>query len=232
MTDARHLLRPVSFMDLAQQIAIEASLESSYSDLDLMRTHNAVWIIVRMKVEFDKMPSIMDNVELRTWHRGIDRAAFLRDFKLVSESGESLIRASSSWITMDISERRMLRTSSLTDVIPAESECGDRALERDAEKVVIPEGLALKKSWEHTVAYSDTDYNHHANNAKYTQWVMDALPRDLVFEKTMKSIELNFINEARPGDLVEFFHACDGGETHYVEGRCNERTVFVSKIEI
>jgi len=230
MTDVNHLLRPVSFMDLAQQIAIEGTLERGYGDDTLIRKHNAVWILARMKAVFDKMPSIMDKVELQTWHRGLDSLIFLRDYKMVSQSGETLVRSTSSWITMDIGTRRMLRTGTLTDVIPEEAEDNECALDSDAAKIILPDGVSLEKVWEHRVEYSDTDYNHHANNAKYTQWITDALPQDLVFNNRMKSIEINFNKEVHPSEVVEFFLASDG-EMHYIEGRCNDMQVFISKIE-
>lgn len=230
MTDVNHLLRPVSFMDLAQQIAIDAGQAGGYGDPALLEKHNAVWIIARMKVEFDKMPFILANTSLETWHRGVESMIFLRDYQLLSESGESLVRASSSWIVMDADNRRILRTNTLGDVIPLEAECSERALSSDSAKIVLPAGIQTEKIWEHRVAYSDVDYNHHANNAKYTQWVIDALPQEFIFSHTLKTIELNFNKEARPGETVEFFHAESDG-THYIEGRCNGMQVFISKLE-
>ena len=77
--------------------------------------------------------------------------------------------------------------------------------------------------------WSDVDYNGHANNVKYTVWVLDNLPQDLVFGHFLKEVTINFNKEARAGDTVTLYHTeCDGA--HIVEGRCGDHQVFIERL--
>ena len=230
MVDAGKRLRPSTFMELTQEIATVDARNLAFDDPRLIAAHNAVWVIAREKIVFHKMPQRYDTVELSTWHKGLDSIFFLRDYSMKSEDGESLIDATSSWVIMDLSERRALRPSAVTDIIPAEAQIEGHAIESSATKVVIPKTLALSPAGEHIVRYSDVDPNWHANNTRYISWAMDCLPRELTFEKPLREFEINFNREARPGEKVDLLMASDG-DVYYVEGLAPDGLqVFICKL--
>ena len=81
----------------------------------------------------------------------------------------------------------------------------------------------------HCVKYSDLDYNGHVNNVKYTAWVLDSLPQDLVCGHFLREVSINFNKEARRGDTVTLLHTEADG-SHIVEGRCGEHQMFIEKL--
>ena len=91
-------------------------------------------------------------------------------------------------------------------------------------------GAALELLGTHTVRWSDIDYNQHANNVKYTVWAMDALPEELVNEKMVKELTINFNREARPGETVELWHALSPDGAHIIEGRTGDHQVFIERL--
>ena len=229
MADVRNLLRPVSFLDIAQEIATLGAKELRFDDSVTVAAHNAVWVLARMHVRFLRLPVRYEQIQLETWHKGICSVFFLRDYRVRDAVGNALIDATSSWVIMEKDERRMLRPDSLLDIIPPEPQQPGHAIETPAQKIVIPRGAALEKVADHPVRYSDVDSNHHVNNTRYTAWAMDCLPDDLTFDHALKEIEINFNREARPGETVSLFHAeADGA--HYVEGRVADAQVFICKM--
>ena len=229
MADVRNLLRPVSFMDIAQEIATISALELHFDDSVTLATHNAVWVLARMHVRFLEMPVRYQDITLETWHKGICSVFFLRDYRVRDAEGRELIAATSSWAIMEKDERRVLRPDGLTDIIPPDPQQPGHAIETPAGKIVIPRSLPVEKVTDHVVRYSDVDSNRHVNNTRYTAWAMDCLPDELTFEHTLKEIEINFNREARPGETVGLFHACDG-PAHYVEGRVGDNQIFICKL--
>ena len=229
MADVRNLLRPVSFMDLAQEIATVGAKQLHFDDSVTVAAANAVWVLARMRVCFRRMPVRYEDITLETWHKGICSVFFLHDYRVRDAQGEVLIDATSSWVIMEKDQRRMLRPDGLTDVIPPDPEQPGHALETPAGKIVVPRGATLEKVADHLVKYSDVDSNHHVNNTRYTAWAMDCLPDELTFTQTLKEIEINFNREARPGETVSLLHAAADG-AHYVEGLVGDSQVFICKM--
>ncbi|MBR1575570.1 MAG: hypothetical protein IJ654_03875 [Bacteroidales bacterium] len=229
MTDVRDCLRPAAFMEIAQEIATIGAKERHFDDTVTLEAAHAVWVLARMHVRFDRMPVRYQPITLKTWHKGVHSVFFLRDYQVLDPEGQVLVSATSSWVIMEIDQRRMLRPDGLAEIIPADPEHPGHAIESPAGKIVIPRALPLRKVADHPVRYSDVDSNHHVNNTRYTSWAMDCLPDELTFNHSLKEIEINFNREARPGETVGLLHACDG-PVHYVEGRVGDNQVFICKL--
>ena len=83
-TDASWRLKPSSFMDLAQEAAGQHAVYLGFGYDDLIAT-NTAWILSRVHVEFVDAPKWRENITLRTWHKGLNRLFFLRDFILTDD---------------------------------------------------------------------------------------------------------------------------------------------------
>ena len=229
MTDVRDYLRPVAFMEIAQEIATVGAKILHFDDSVTLEAANAVWVLARMHVRFERMPVRYQPITLETWHKGISSVFFLRDYQIRDAAGEVLVSSTSSWVIMEVDQRRMLRPDGLSDIIPPDPERPGHAIETPAGKIVIPRALPVEKVADHPVKYSDVDSNRHVNNTRYTSWAMDCLPDELTFNHVLKEIEINFNKEARPGETVGLYHAC-ADNVHYVEGRVGDSQVFICKL--
>ena len=56
------------------------------------------------------------------------------------------------------------------------------------------------------------------------------LPEELVNTKMVKELTINFNREARPGETVGLWHAVDADGAHIVEGRVDDRQVFIERL--
>ncbi len=228
MSDCHHLLRPESFLDLAQQMAVKAAQVQSFSD-DALKAHDCAWILARMQTRFESKVRFDEKIHLDTWHRGLDGLYFIRDYQLKDSEGRVAVNSTSSWIVMNLESRRICRGEEVMSLIPSESQSSDKAIESPCPKIAFPKGAELKEIGTHRVNWSDVDYNGHANNVKYTVWALDNLPQDLVFGHFLKEVSINFNKEARQGDTVTLFHTESEG-SHIVEGRCGDHQVFIEKL--
>ena len=178
-TDYQYILKPDAFLDLAQDLAGKGAQQTSFND-DNLRANNCAWVLARMQVKFDKPVRYDENIEMQTWHKGLNGLYFLRDYQLLNEQGELAVRSSSSWIVMNTETRRISRDEAVMKLIDVEAQSSDHAIEEPCPKVVIPKGAELQEIGFHKVRFSDLDYNGHANNVQYTVWALDHLPEDLV----------------------------------------------------
>ena len=221
VTDFSCLLKPASFMDLAQELANVHAQVLGFGYDDLMRTRTA-WVLSRMHIHFGTHPRWRQNVTLSTWHKGLDRLFYLRDFQMTDNAGNVLVSATTSWLVIDIDTRRLCRNAEILD---AGTACMENAIDRPCGKVQVPAGVTETKAGEHKVSYSDVDMNGHTNNARYLVWAMDTLDFDSLVSEPVKDVRINFNSETRPGDIVELFRADACGRI-YVEGKVGGKSAF------
>lgn len=235
MFDCNARLRPASFMDIAQALAEKGSVQIHATDPDLA-PHGLAWVLARMRVCFDSLPERYDSVVGQTWHRGLDSIFYMRDYQLLDASGSAVVRASSSWILMDLFSRHIVfgdklpSDPSIAFLVSGLPQNPKRLLDEDCLKLVVPRELVLEHVASHRVVYSDLDYNGHTNNAKYTVWAMDALPSDYVTNHSLKEISINFNLESHLGQIVDMFVARDG-DTFYVVGKHSDTQIFIAELQ-
>ena len=229
MTDIRHMLRPAAFLDLAQHMAVFGADCLKFGD-EQLGPYGCTWILARQHVRFERPVMHKEKIKMLTWHKGLDGLYFIRDYQLLDAEGNPAVNSTSSWVVMNLAERRVARGDFLSEIVSTDPQSPDNAITERAAKVAVPRGAELELIGKHVVRYSDVDYNQHANNVKYTVWAMDALPEELVYNKFLKELTINFNKETRPGDTVELYHMIDTDGTHIVEGRSDGHQVFIERL--
>ena len=94
-TDASGRLKPASFMNLAQEAAGQHAVYLGFGYDDLIAT-NTAWILSRVHIRFVDTPMWKDDVVLTTWHKGLNRLFFVRDFRLTDKEGRTRVEATTS----------------------------------------------------------------------------------------------------------------------------------------
>ena len=222
-------LKPASFMDLAQEAANQHAniLGFGYDDLIASRT---AWVLSRMHVEFTDTPKWREEMAFTTWHKGLNRLFFLRDFLMTDKEGNPRVKATTSWLVINLDTRRLVRDPQLLE---DGTICSENVLETPADKVVMPKGAEVNLVMEHAVAYSDLDMNGHVNNAMYMQWAMNAVNYEISSEKPVKEFTINFNHEIKPQEIVSIYKAIvekEDGRHVFVEGKVGEQSSFCVEI--
>ena len=229
-TDLRMRLKPTAFLNMAQEAANNHA-EYLGVGYDTLIEAQQAWVMSRMKVEFAKLPMWREKVNLTSWHKGAAGFMFLRDFVMSDSEGTSLVKATTSWVVIDMTTRRLARRGAFTDFAHDSEKCiPENAIEEPAAKVTIPEGAELIKTLSHPVVYSDLDMNRHVNNVMYVVWAMDMVGLEVASEMPLRELEINFNAEVRPNDTVELLlHKADSS-TYYVEGKVEGKNSFIVRL--
>lgn len=224
-TNSQAFLRPAAFMDLAQEIACWAAEQLGFGYHSL-HVHHTAWVLSRLHIRFHGPVRWWDRVRLYTWHKGMNGLFFLRDFSLLDNTGEPCISATSSWVMIDESTRRLSRPD---DESPLQAPAAqvDNALQAPAPKLLPPAGM--EAAGEHVVLCSDLDFIGHTNNARYMVWAMDFLPFAQT-ERPVRDAYVNFIKETKLGDTVQLYRL-EEGNAWWVEGRLDGKPCFIVKLE-
>lgn len=224
-TDAAWRLKPASFMDLAQEAAGQHAVYLGFGYDDLIAT-NTAWILSRVHIRFIDTPKWRDEVTLTTWHKGLNRLFFLRDFIMTDAQGREMVKATTSWLVLNLETRRLVRDPGLME---EGTVCEENVIETPADKVQMPKDVETVLALEHVVAYSDVDMNAHTNNAMYMQWAMDAVEYEIASSRPVRELTINFNHETKAGDRVMIYRASvqkEDGLHVYVEGKVEETSAF------
>ena len=216
-------------MDLAQEAAGLHAVHLGFGYDDLIKK-NTAWILSRVNVKFIDTPLWRDDVTLTTWHKGFNRLFFLRDFLMTDKDGKERIKATTSWLVLDLNTRSMVRDPQLLE---DGTICTENAVETPADKVRMPRGMEPEAVYEHVVGYSDVDMLGHANNAMYMQWAMDAVDYEVASTRPVKEFTINFNHETKPGDTVSLYKSRveDGEDLKvFVEGKVDGQSAFCVEI--
>lgn len=224
-TDASWRLKPTSFMNLAQEAAGLHAVHLGFGYDDLI-VNNTAWILSRVHIEFLDTPKWRENITLTTWHKGLNRLFYLRDFILTDGNGKERVKATTSWLVLNLETRRLVRDPQLMEEGTVNLE---NAIETPADKVQLPKDVEPVLAFEHVVGYSDVDMNGHANNAMYMQWAMDAVDYDIASARPVRELTINFNHETKAGDTVALYRYVveqEDGLHVFVEGKVSDVSAF------
>ena len=225
--DANQLMRPTAMLDLMQEAAnVNAStLGFGY---DEMISSNTAWVLSRIHIKFNNTPKWRDEVNLKTWHKGVSKLFYLRDFILSDKEGNPMVLATTSWLIIDMNTRRLVRNSDL-----ALCDTPMHAIETPADKVVVPVDAEPELVRKHPVTWSEIDTNGHVNNVKYAVWAIDAVQAEDIKERSLKEMLINYDAEVMPGDVVKISrvrHETEEGVVYYITGKVSDKQNFSVKL--
>ena len=216
-------------MNLAQEAAGQHAVYLGFGYDDLI-VSNTAWILSRLNIKFLDTPLWRDEITLTTWHKGLNRLFYIRDFVLTDKDGKERVKATTSWLVMNLENRRLVRDPKLVDM---DGICTDDAIETPADKVQMPKDVEAEYVMDHRVSYSDVDTNGHTNNAMYMQWAMDTVEYEIASTRPVKEVTINFNHETKAGDIVSLYRTSvekEDGLHVFVEGRLGDVSAFCVEI--
>jgi acyl-ACP thioesterase len=157
-----------------------------------------VWILSRMSLVFEKRPTFLQNVTVRSWPRGSNHLFAVRDYDIRDEADTVLARARSGWLILDAEHHRPMRPEAVMSQFP-KNEGLDALLDGAGGLKAHPN---LAKAGTHTACYTDIDGNGHVNNARYIEWIQNALDAALLTKANELRIDVNYLNETKLGETI------------------------------
>lgn len=203
--DCRMKLNPASVLDLFQDAA-GCHAEALGIGFQPMLERELLWAVAKIKFQILTDPEMHQKVRVRTWPLPPSRVGFRREYLMLDEAGNTLVKGASDWVLMHARERRLMPVK---DVYPQGDEyCTDQTFEGRISKVhdFEPEGAGRVVR----PGFSDLDMNGHVNNAKYANFVMDAL--DLAPEEEISLFQMDFHREVQRDAELHVYTRREGKE--------------------
>ena len=194
--DKRYAIKPASLLNFMQDCASRNLINTPFGNEEL-NAQGLGWFLVRYRIEFDKYPIGVHDINVFTENRGTMRQSAFRDFIVSDINGNRFLRAATYWLMVD------LETKSLVNVeqkFPEITKFQKREDDLQLQKLKSLSDWDLEKSF--NVRYEDLDMNGHVNNTVYMTWAMEAV--DFEFKKShpIKAIDIYYKHEAKYGEDI------------------------------
>ncbi len=182
---------------------------------------NACWIITHSEIHMERYPRLWQTVTVESIPNGTRRWFFPRCCVFTDENGRRLGYSSTNWAILDISRRQLMMPGKFADCLPDNS---------DVEFPMGYPGMVESVHGEETILtrkplYSDLDFNGHVTNARYADWVCDALGVDVMQEYCLESIRVNYGAEIKADQEITL-HVTRDGLRYHVAGYHGDRRHF------
>lgn len=187
-----------SLFNYMQDIASDHAVRLGFGREDLMKNNN-IWVLSRMYAVITGWPHWGDKILVKTWPCGTDKLFAIRKYEIRFTDGRSVCKASSSWLIVDRSTKKIQRPGdNLTRykmLVPDETPLRNALkLDESAREGEI--------SPEFHVRISNLDVNLHTNNVHYLKWVSDTYDLNFVMDHLPCSAEINYLAESMFNDEI------------------------------
>ncbi|XWS50780.1 hypothetical protein CRYUN_Cryun12cG0117800 [Craigia yunnanensis] len=199
-----------SLLNLLQETAlnhvwVSGLLGDGFGATHGMIRNSLIWVVTRMQLQVGQYPIWGEVMDVDTWVGASGKNGMRRDWLIRSRvTGQVYARATSTWVMMNQQTRRLSK-------MPEEvrDEISPWFIEKNAIQEEIPDAI---KKLDNTAKYinsnlkprrTDLDMNHHVNNVKYVNWMLETIPEIFLAGYQLFSITLEYRRECGSSDMVE-----------------------------
>ncbi len=188
--------------NLVQDIVTEY-FESFGSDNVVVRNKdNAVWVVSKSRVHFNKFPSWLDVVKGKSYATMVKPIRVETETAFRDENNEILFVTTQQSCVLDIETRKIKKVNLVT--YPTDMEIEKSLLQGDYLKL-NDEFSNEDFLYEQRIYSQDIDYSNHTNNAIYVRLIMNAFNSDFFTKNKITDFEIHYINESKEGQILKVY---------------------------
>jgi acyl-ACP thioesterase len=190
-----------------------------------LEKENAFWVLSKIYLEIDEYPNWKDEIQIKTWPKGIDGLFAIRDFQIFRNK-EVIGNATSYWLILDKTNGRPKRLENfnfLHDNFLKES-----AISQKLGKLTFNGSSTIQD--QRKVYSSDLDINKHVNNATYVRWILDSYFSEN--KELIKEFEINFLTELKLNEEFTVNSILDEEEKIYIIKNTSDKEICRARLKI
>lgn len=166
--------------------------------VDHLFKKNMTWVLSRLHIQVFRFPFWREEIKIETWPSGRQRKFATRDFLIFDQKHNILVKATSSWMIIDLKTQKPIVMPEFMDEIRLPDR--QRAINDSFPKMTLPKNPNLEQKFD--VRLGDLDINQHVNNVKYIEWALESVPLDIWKAKILASLEISFRAETKHGERI------------------------------
>lgn len=157
------------------------------------------FVVTRMKIRINHTPVWGEKLSISTWAKEIYKdKVCLKDYSIMDSQGNAIAQATSSWLLVNLQTGKSENPAACPFPVPMYPE--KNAMSEMLE--ILEPGTNPTIVHQEVARYSDLDMNRHVNHCRYVDWVIDALSKEEIKARNIRSIQMNYINQVPLGGKV------------------------------
>lgn len=163
------------------------------------------WVFTRQTLSMTEWPKWNETIKITTWLRKpTSDVFFFRDYEIFN-GDKKIGECTSTFTVIDLNLRKMV-SPDLTKL--------NATFREDHNRTELPEKIIWQADATEAAIFevrnSDLDMNNHVNNTRYAQWILDAIPLEVLKgDVHLNKYEINFLAETKKGDHVKLLKTND-----------------------
>ena len=162
--------------------------------VEYLEEKKRAWLLSSWRIVIDRYPVLGERIKIGTWATSSKGIYGYRDFVIMDQDGNYLVRAESIWFFCDT--EKMVPVRVMPEDVAAYGNEEALDLGKAPRKILIPE--EYEEGIPVTIATHHLDTNHHVNNAQYVDIAREAVP----CKKMVKGIRADYKKAAVLGEIL------------------------------
>ena len=162
--------------------------------VEYLEEKKRAWLLSSWRIVIDRYPVLGERIKIGTWATSSKGIYGYRDFVIMDQDGNYLVRAESIWFFCDT--EKMVPVRVMPEDVAAYGNEEALDLGKAPRKILIPE--EYEEGIPVTIATHHLDTNHHVNNAQYVDIAREAVP----CTKMIKGIRADYKKAAVLGEIL------------------------------
>ena len=184
-----------------ENIACKHSDEVGYG-INTIEQTGVVWILLDWKFNVIERPIYGQTIKVKTWSRKMEKCSAYRDFKVFDENENVLAIATTKWVLLDASTRKIQRIpEEFTAKYQSEPERNVFGEEIEKLHEIENEEICMQIKTRRT----DIDINNHVNNLNYLDLAYEILPEE-IYNSDLKNVRITYKHQTEPGEIVNVLY--------------------------
>ena len=167
--------------------------------IEKLHSEGVAWVLARMRIVPVSLPAVHARIEVETWPVGVEGLQYRRDYVVRDEWGSIIVRAVSNWVVVSLDTRKVGRVPAFIAEFSLDNTT--TAMEDDGRRR-LPEADKKHAACAFRARLADVDRNHHVNNVRYMEWILESVPESVRQNAALADLEITFRAESYRGDRI------------------------------
>lgn len=179
----------------------------------LKSENNAIWVLAKTKVHFNKYPKWRDLIEGTVFTTGIKPIRVETEAQFKDKDNNVLFYANQETCVIDLTDRKIRKINTVNYPTGVQIKEG---INKEKYLRLNTEFTEADKVYEQKIHSTDIDFSYHTNNVSYVKYILNSLNSDFIDSHKITDFEIHYINESKERQKLSIYKKIKDNEIEFL----------------
>ena len=211
--DRKVNLSVLNSLFLIQDMMTEYFVFLKSDNIILKSENNAIWVLAKTKVHFNKYPKWRDLIEGTVFTTGIKPIRVETEAQFKDKDNNVLFYANQETCVIDLTDRKIRKINTVNYPTGVQIKEG---INKEKYLRLNTEFTEADKVYEQKIHSTDIDFSYHTNNVSYVKYILNSLNSDFIDSHKITDFEVHYINESKEGQKLSIYKKIKDNEIEFL----------------